>query len=1583
LASDDASGSNAPAPYRYTRSFFSLTEGNMGDKVKIAEVKSTYGRTLDFFLFYNSYLADGSKGSVITVLGKGWTHSYNILLFKQRRDMFLMSSKGRTIRFTRKRDGSYAPGKGHFQTLIRNPDGTFTMKTKDATHYNFARISPVPPYFVFGIPYVLTGITDRNGNATTLTYNDGLLAKIKDTFGREIKLTYNSDNKIETITDPLGRTTRIEYTGVESFQLTKITDALNHAIEYTYNVSSQIVQKKDKSGNIFTYQYNSDRKPVSIKDGNGRTLFSLTNTSNWDVDVLDLLRKQARTYIPSTTTLTDGKGDKWQYEYDENGYLIRVIAPSGDVTHYAYDPAMLNVTSYQDPNGKITRYEYDTNGNMTKMTDALGHDTRYTYELLFHNLTSMTDANDHVTAWQCDSRGNNIRETDCLGRTREWTYDANGNVLTEKDKRGNVHTHEHDSFGNRIKTTDPLNITRFTYDTVGNLTSRTDGNNHTTFFEYDGMNRLIKRTEPLGGVTDYAYDGNGNTIKVTDSTGHVTAFQYDYLDRLLKITDALNHETAYTYDGNDNRTSVTDQNGNITTLEYDAQNRLVKMTDALSNGVSRTYDKFGNVLSITDANGNITTVTYDALNRVVTQRDPEGAITRYEYDLVGSPGCPACSGTLGTSLVTKQIDDNGKVIYFKYDAFGQVLKVVRKEGDIADTIDPTDAVTEYAYDACGNMLSVKEPNGNTIIYTYDGLDRRIKETNAAGDNRQITYNSVGNILSVAIPNGNVITSTYDDNDRLIRLEDSVGLIATYTYDLVGNRRTETDGNGNTKTYAYDAINRVVKVTDPLGEETKHEYDAAGNLIKTTDRNGKETTQVHNATNRLISVTDALGHTTQFKYDGVGNLMETIDAKGNATHYEYNGCNQMVRETFADGGIRTFTYDALGNLLTRTDQKGQTTLYNYNDLYLLSQRDYPTDADENFTYDKSGRLLTAEKGGWLVTFQYDPGNRVIRTTQGSPLHIEKTMGYVYDIPGRTRTVTYPGGRVITEQMDVRDRLNSIDDRDGLTPIAQYAYDLADRVTTRTYRNGTTSTYAYNRNNWTTELEHSFNGMPIAGFRHEYDREGNKLFEENRHDTSRSEAYQHDDSYRLINYKVGELVAATVPVPVTQTAYNLDKLGNWDSRVTDGVTEARTHNEVNEIIDIDGVPLLYDENGNLVEDKRYVYAYNEENRLVRVTRKADSRVVAQYKYDALGRRVIKITDPSGIAITTYCFCDNWRVIEEEDDTAVTQATYVYGNYIDEVLTMDRGGQTYYYHHNTLWSVATVTDAAANVMERYAYDAYGSVTITDGSGTPLPLNAWGTPHSAIGNPYSFTGRRLDEETGIYHYRARYYDPVKGRFVNRDPISHGEVNLYLYVNGRPVLFTDPMGLKPFGKCKTSPFKFDPKKYIEAAAPGLAKKFPNIDLSREECKKCCPDCTIKDKITITLSVSVDLPTLALPPIPTPVPGLSVKLSGKLAGGGSGSAEYDECTRIVAASGYLFICASLRGQLGFHAVVVEAAVYGQIEACVKGTLTARSCPGKVCLVIWGTGKGTIGLYVEVLWWSYDYEILNASFTTRKDKIALI
>ncbi|MFA5905541.1 MAG: RHS repeat-associated core domain-containing protein, partial [Desulfobacula sp.] len=104
-------------------------------------------------------------------------------------------------------------------------------------------------------------------------------------------------------------------------------------------------------------------------------------------------------------------------------------------------------------------------------------------------------------------------------------------------------------------------------------------------------------------------------------------------------------------------------------------------------------------------------------------------------------------------------------------------------------------------------------------------------------------------------------------------------------------------------------------------------------------------------------------------------------------------------------------------------------------------------------------------------------------------------------------------------------------------------------------------------------------------------------------------------------------------------------------------------------------------------------------------------------------------------------------------------------------------YYYHTDALGSTAALSDSTGTLKESYAYSPYGEIT---SPGT-------------LGNPYLFTGRQLDRESGLYYYRARHYDPASGRFIQPDPIGFdGGINLYAYVLNNPLMFVDPDGEFP-----------------------------------------------------------------------------------------------------------------------------------------------------------------------------------------------
>jgi RHS repeat-associated protein len=118
------------------------------------------------------------------------------------------------------------------------------------------------------------------------------------------------------------------------------------------------------------------------------------------------------------------------------------------------------------------------------------------------------------------------------------------------------------------------------------------------------------------------------------------------------------------------------------------------------------------------------------------------------------------------------------------------------------------------------------------------------------------------------------------------------------------------------------------------------------------------------------------------------------------------------------------------------------------------------------------------------------------------------------------------------------------------------------------------------------------------------------------------------------------------------------------------------------------------------------------------------------------------------------------------------------IDEPLATTASGVTSYYHADGLGSITSLTNASGTVVNSYEYDSYGQLT---------------SRNEAVSNTIGYTAREDDGQTGLYYYRARYYDPATGRFLSEDPVrwDSDDTNFYRYVLNRPVTYLDPTGLR------------------------------------------------------------------------------------------------------------------------------------------------------------------------------------------------
>jgi len=141
-----------------------------------------------------------------------------------------------------------------------------------------------------------------------------------------------------------------------------------------------------------------------------------------------------------------------------------------------------------------------------------------------------------------------------------------------------------------------------------------------------------------------------------------------------------------------------------------------------------------------------------------------------------------------------------------------------------------------------------------------------------------------------------------------------------------------------------------------------------------------------------------------------------------------------------------------------------------------------------------------------------------------------------------------------------------------------------------------------------------------------------------------------------------------------------------------------------------------------------------------------------------------------------------VAEYDGSWEEKARYIHTLTLDDPLALTRGADSYFYHKDGLGSVANLTDASGNIKKGYTYRSFGEIHRETGS---------------LVQPFTFTGREYDLESGLYYYRARYYDPKAARFLTQDPIGFagGDVNLYRYVHNNPVSFRDhgDCGMKTF----------------------------------------------------------------------------------------------------------------------------------------------------------------------------------------------
>ncbi|MEU1133460.1 RHS repeat-associated core domain-containing protein, partial [Streptomyces sp. NPDC005900] len=704
------------------------------------------------------------------------------------------------------------------------------------------------------------------------------------------------------------------------------------------------------------------------------------------------------------------------------------------------------------------------------------------------------------------------------------------------------------------------------------------------------------------------------------------------------------------------------------------------------------------------------------------------------------------------------------------------------------------------------------------------------------------------LTKITTAEGRVTVFTYDDANRVTSMlratelngTGHTGPTWTYAYDTTSptaaGTTTVTDPEKHPTKYKHDGDGQVTEVTDALIRSRSTKFDANHNIDTTTDAMGTGTTLGNvrdygfNTRNNLESVqsptggkavaswqtiaggdvpkdsTNADGEKTSFTYDSAGNTKSVAQTGtgGGSVSYTYNpatptcggfegqrcaaetkmSSTKTVKTSFtydAKGnltkvtppkplGETTYTYDSLGRTETLTDGRGIKKVFVYDNLDRVKTVSTTNDTVRYF-YDGDGNLAQRTDSTGTIKYAFDPLQReTVRTLQDG----SQTL-LAYTPAGNVDFYQDPAGKVDYTWNEVN-KLDKLTDPSG--KVTSYKYNRNDVRTETAYPGGTVQTVDIDNSGRPKKITaKSAKGSTLVDLAYTYGygtdatTDGDKIRTRTDAVAGTKTNYTYDGAGRF-SY-AAENKGTTLNA---SWQYCYDLAGNLTSQGTDkGCPRGTTYtiNDAQQITEKDGSATnwSYDLEGNETagastpEGTRTGEKWSDHSQLTSLT-VAGKTYAGQYGSTDQSER-IKLGDtyfhngPLGLSATSTGGVDTG--FNREPGGTLT--------------SMTRDGKTYFYLTDALGSVVAVADEAGTKVDTYSYSPRGVARSTS---------------EKVTQPYRFTAGYQDP-TGLYHFRARYYDPNVGRFNSPDP-SGQEENPYLYAEGDPVNRIDPEGLKSIG---------------------------------------------------------------------------------------------------------------------------------------------------------------------------------------------
>ena len=1059
--------------------------------------------------------------------------------------------------------------------------------------------------------------------------------------------------------------------------------------------------------------------------------------------------------------------------YSDDGFNLLLEESDGfQTTTYEYAPATSNMTAkFLGKDKEICRrwfYSYNENASLIKeiVDDGMTRDPLDLNGVTERHITYYTQSTKYPVGYPLEIEKKYLD----LTTGEEVSIHKVTNVYT---KQARISRQDH-------------------YDSNGMLC-------FTLTWKYDDMGNIIEETDAMGRLTTYRYDPNGNCIfEQGPRLDWHKEYVYDFMNRVIAEKeihdDGINRVISHRYNTRGNRVATIDPYGNETNFDYDAFNRLIKTTsptvkneakNTVRSSMHRTYNSLSHVTSEVNDLGVEKRMSYTIRGQLVETLYPDGTSERNTYHLNGS--IKESKGKNGT-LTRYTHDLLSRPIETEIFANGALSKtsIVYEGFRVTKEIDAMGIETLYSYYPDGKLKS-KEKGSALSEYTYDSLERLKSTKDYCSDTDAIVkifqYDNLNRIVEERVEDseGNPISITgytFDISGNVIEVKNystSSVNITTTSYDSRGNPVTITNGNGDKTvfTYRYDFRNDIEQyvpyqeVTDPLGNVAITIQDALGRTITTFKKN-------------------SFGKILQFQsydYDIVGNLRVITDASITSGKNDQNIISLLDYDT---SGRLVSCYEAVG---TPEQKQTRLTYDNYGQKHLLIKNDGTSLAH---SYDNLGRLISLKSSDGTVHYNYsydlngnpiqvddlinakvttrifDANNCLNRETLGNDLSI----GLKNDYLGRTTEVTLPDGSGIAYSFHAS-QLKTVTRFDvNKSDVYTHCYDSYDL-------SGALSTAILARTSgklqYTYDILGRINEIACPQWKEEislYDAVGNILkssITDSQGETPFS--YHYDDLYQLTGEK-----------GFFAHDYTYDSFYNRESK--DG--KIQQLNGLNQLLDDGTYQYVYDRNGNLIQkigkDKTSTYTYDALDRLISFS--SGSQKV-DYLYDDSNRRLSKTfflrnedDDWQRNNVVCYLYQGLNEIGAVDEDGKISELRLLgigKGAEIGAAIAMEFDGKMYVPIHDHIGNVSCLVDGTSGkVYESYRYSAFGE-----------------TEEQETINPWRFSSKRHDDETGFIYFGRRYYDAETGRWVTPDPIGReGGPNLYAYVMNGPLTHIDLYGL-------------------------------------------------------------------------------------------------------------------------------------------------------------------------------------------------